>query len=142
MNIKDKIPDGWEVFSFGNKELVNIIDGDRGKNYPKEKDFFDEGYCLFLNTKNEVIEQKVLFIGTANQSLVHLRDIFREAVLCNAIKIICVHNHPSGVPIPSMEDEAVTKKIKETGELMNINLVDHIIIGKGNYYSFYQDNNL
>ena len=52
MNIKDKIPDGWEVFSFGNKELVNIIDGDRGKNYPKEKDFFDEGYCLFLNTKN------------------------------------------------------------------------------------------
>ena len=52
MNIKDKIPDGWEVFSFGNKELVNIIDGDRGKNYPKEKDFFDKGYCLFLNTKN------------------------------------------------------------------------------------------
>lgn len=52
MDIKNKVPDGWEIFNFGNKELINIIDGDRGKNYPKEKDFFDEGYCLFLNTKN------------------------------------------------------------------------------------------
>ena len=52
MDIKNKIPEGWEIFNFGNKELINIIDGDRGKNYPKEKDFFDKEYCLFLNTKN------------------------------------------------------------------------------------------
>lgn len=120
-----KITTSSDVFKYFNKYFL----------YETQEKFL----VLFLNTKNEVIEQKVLFIGTANQSLVHLRDIFREAVLCNAIKIICVHNHPSGVPIPSMEDEAVTKKIKETGELMNINLIDHIIIGKDKYYSFLEN---
>lgn len=120
-----KITTSSDVFKYFNKYFL----------YETQEKFL----VLFLNAKNEVIEQKVLFIGTANQSLVHLRDIFREAVLCNAIKIICVHNHPSGVPIPSMEDEAVTKKIKETGELMNINLIDHVIIGKDKYYSFLEN---
>ena len=86
--------------------------------------------------KNEVICHKVLFVGTNNQSLVHPRDIFKEAILSNASKIICIHNHPSGNALPSKEDERVTVRLKESGELMGIPLLDHVILGSNSYYSF------
>ena len=91
---------------------------------------------LFLNTKNEVICSKILFVGTNNQSLVHPRDIFKEAILNNASKILCIHNHPSGNSYPSKEDEKVTMRLKESGELMGIPLLDHVILGDVSYYSF------
>ena len=93
-------------------------------------------FCLYLNVKNQVIKEKVIFIGSANRSIVHARDIFREAILNNASKIICVHNHPSGVSLPSQEDITITKKLYEIGKFIDIALIDHIIMGKGNYYSF------
>lgn len=92
--------------------------------------------CLFLNIHNQVLAQKVLFVGTVDQSIVHSRDIFREAMLHNATKIICVHNHPTGNSRPSVHDEATTQKIKKIGDYIGIKLVDHIIIGHGEYYSF------
>ena len=96
-------------------------------------------YVLFLDSKNYVVNQKLLFVGTANQSLVHPRDIFKEAILNNAVKILCIHNHPSGSVSPSFADEETTKRIKKIGDLMGISLVDHVIIGKDDYYSFLEN---
>jgi len=95
--------------------------------------------AIFLNSKNEILESKIIFTGTANQSLVHVRDIYKEGILVNAIKIICLHNHPSGNPNPSKEDEYTTKRLKEAGLIIGIPLVDHIIIGDSKYYSFLEN---
>ena len=78
----------------------------------------------------------MLFIGTINQSLVHPREVFKEAYLLSASSIICVHNHPSGNVNPSNNDIVITKQLKEVGLLLGINVLDHIIIGKDKYYSF------
>lgn len=91
--------------------------------------------CMFLNTKNRVIEKKCIFIGSLNRSVVHPREIFREAIRCSAAGIICVHNHPSGDPTPSQEDIAITKRLQAAGETIGIDLIDHIIIGDQSYYS-------
>ena len=96
-------------------------------------------YCVYLDTKGNYLGKKCLFIGTINNSVVHPREIFKEAYLLSANGIICVHNHPSGDSTPSREDINITMKIKEIGIIHGINLIDHVIIGKGNYYSFYED---
>ena len=86
--------------------------------------------------------QKLLFKGTVNYSLVHPREIFKVAYLLSASYIICIHNHPSGDASPSTNDIEITKKIKDISILHGIGLIDHIIIGNNNYYSFFEDNNL
>ncbi|SMF03168.1 DNA replication and repair protein RadC [Priestia filamentosa] len=91
--------------------------------------------CLFLNTKNQVLLKKTIFIGSLNSSIVHPRDIFREALRRSAASIICIHNHPSGSPEPSKEDIEVTKRLKECGILMGIDILDHIIIGDRKFVS-------
>ena len=93
-------------------------------------------YCVYLDTKNQIIKDKLLFIGTINESLVHPREIFKEAYLLSASSIICIHNHPSGNLNPSTNDKIITKQIKEVGILLGIKLLDHIIISKDGYYSF------
>ena len=90
---------------------------------------------LYLTTKNMVIEEKTIFIGSLNSSLVHPREIFREAVKRSAAAFICVHNHPSGDPTPSKEDIEVTKRLKECGDLIGVDFLDHIIIGDGRFVS-------
>lgn len=107
--------------------------------YDKMQEYF---YCIYVNSKNEVIERKLLFMGTVNRSLVHPREIFKNAYLTSASGIICMHNHPSGDVIPSMEDIMLTKSLEEIGRLQNIPIIDHIIIGCNTYYSFYEDNKL
>lgn len=87
-------------------------------------------HVAYLDTKHMVIDNKEIFVGTLNASMVHMRDIFREAVQLNAHAIIVGHNHPSGDITPSSADCAVTKRIQETGALLEIPLLDHIIIGK------------
>lgn len=97
-----------------------------------------EHFCtIFLNTKNEMIHYKTIFIGSANKSVVHPRDIFKEAIKNAAVKIMVVHNHPSGNPEPSKEDIAFTNRLIESGALLQIPLIDHIIIGSQKYYSFF-----
>ena len=100
----------------------------------KKQEYF---YCLYLDTKKRMIESKCLFVGTLNMSIVSTREIFREALLLSAASIICVHNHPSGDSKPSKQDVMITNKIKEVGLIHEIPLVDHVIIGKDNYYSFF-----
>ena len=107
-------------------------------NYEKQELF----YVIYLDNQKKYIDKKLLFKGTVNFSLVHPREIFKEAYLFSASYIICIHNHPSGNASPSKNDMAITKRIKAIGDMHGIGLLDHIIIGHGNYYSFYEDNNL
>lgn len=90
---------------------------------------------VILNTKNVVISIKEVFKGSLNSSIVHPREIFSEALKKNAASIIICHNHPSGDPTPSKEDINITLRIKECGKIIGIELLDHVIIGNGNYTS-------
>lgn len=90
---------------------------------------------IILNTKNVVISIKEVFKGSLNSSIVHPREIFSEALKKNAASIIICHNHPSGDPTPSKEDINITLRIKECGKIIGIELLDHVIIGNGNYAS-------
>lgn len=84
---------------------------------------------LYLSTKNQLISRKNIFRGTLNSSIVHPRDVYREAFRVNAASIVVAHNHPSGDPTPSREDIEVTKRLKDVGETMGVDLLDHVIIG-------------
>jgi DNA repair protein RadC len=91
---------------------------------------------LHLNGKNSLICLDVVSIGSLNQSIVHPREVFKTACISNAAAILCIHQHPTGDPTPSGEDIAITRRLKEAGEIMGIKLLDHIIIGDGEYISF------
>ncbi|MGL4453611.1 MAG: RadC family protein [Sarcina sp.] len=90
---------------------------------------------LCLNTKNNIISTKEVFKGSLNSSIVHPREIFKEAIHLSAASIILCHNHPSGDPTPSIEDINITKRIKSCGEIIGIELLDHVILGKNNFIS-------
>ena len=98
-------------------------------------------YCLYLNNKQELIGEELLFIGTVNKSITHPREVFKEAYLYSASSIICLHNHPSGDVTPSKDDIVFTEALKEIGIIQKIPILDHIIVSNNNYYSFH-DNNL
>lgn len=102
----------------------------------KKQEYF---YCLYLDNKNYLIERKLLFIGTINRSIVHPREIFKEAYLASASKIICLHNHPSGDVSPSLEDIRLTISLIKIGKLLGIEIIDHIILSDEKYYSFYDN---
>ena len=91
---------------------------------------------LMLNTKTKLIGETDVSKGTVNASLVSPRELFIEALECNAVSIILLHNHPSGDPTPSESDVLLTKRVKEAGDLIGIQLLDHIIIGNNCYVSF------
>ena len=93
---------------------------------------------LFLDTKLKLIGSKDISKGTLNVSVVHPRDIFREALLRNSSGIVLVHNHPSGDVKPSTEDLELTNKIKKIGDMIGITLIDHVIVGN-TFYSFKRD---
>lgn len=91
--------------------------------------------ALYLNTKNVVIHEEVIFKGSLNASIVHPREVFKSAVKRSAANIIVCHNHPSGDPTPSVEDIEATKRLMNCGTLFGIELLDHIIIGDGTFVS-------
>jgi DNA repair protein RadC len=91
--------------------------------------------CLYLNTKNQVLHKQTIFIGSLNASIVHPREVFKEAFRRSAASIICIHNHPSGDPTPSREDIEVTKRLVECGKIIGIEVLDHLIIGEKKYIS-------
>ncbi len=105
----------------------------------KVNNYQEQFYTIYLDANKKVIEEKLLFIGTVNYSLVHPRDIFKNAYLLNASSIICVHNHPSGDVKPSAEDINLTIRLREVGVLFGIKVIDHIIIGRDKYYSFLEN---
>jgi DNA repair protein RadC len=91
--------------------------------------------CIYLNTKNQVLHKQTVFIGSLNASIVHPREVFKEAMKRSAASIICFHNHPSGDPNPSREDIEVTQRLSECGKIIGIDLLDHIIIGDQKFVS-------
>ncbi|RYL94681.1 DNA repair protein RadC [Sporolactobacillus sp. Y61] len=94
--------------------------------------------AVFLNTKNQVLHKSTIFIGSLNASIVHPREVFKEAVRRSAASMICFHNHPSGDPSPSREDVDVTKRLVSCGKMLGVDVLDHIVIGDRKYISLKQ----
>ncbi len=95
--------------------------------------------CVYLDTKNQVILKKTLFIGSLNQTVAHPREIFHYAVRCAAARLILAHNHPSGNVIPSTQDVQFTRRIQSCGNMMGIEVLDHLIIGQKRYFSLREE---
>ena len=95
--------------------------------------------CILLDHRERVISIPVITVGTLNSSLVHPREMFKEAIRLNAKSMIMSHQHPSGDPTPSNDDHAITKRLTKAGEILGVSVIDHIIIGAdGHYFSFYE----
>ncbi len=135
---------GKRVYYMNNTHNIKMDSPDKIYEYIKgeveglEQEHF---YALYLDSKKNLIDKKLLFIGTLNRSIVHPREIFKNAYLLSASSIICVHNHPSGDTIPSKEDMFLTKNLVEIGKMQGIAVVDHIIVGN-NYYSFFENGDI
>jgi DNA repair protein RadC len=84
---------------------------------------------LLLNTKNGLIKRCPVSRGSLNASIVEPREVFKDAIAASAASMILVHNHPSGDPTPSSEDISITKRLVKAGELLNISVLDHVILG-------------
>lgn len=133
-----------------NREILNINNvllNKTSKVYEYYKDIIGDKqqeyfYCVYLDNKKRVIKDKLLFIGTLNYSVVHPREVFKNAYLLSASSIICVHNHPTGNTLPSKPDLDLTKQLIEVGNLLGIKVLDHVIIGKNNYYSFLENGDI
>lgn len=91
--------------------------------------------CFYLNTKNHILHQQTIFIGSLNTSIVHPREVFKEAVRHSAASVICFHNHPSGDPKPSQEDVDITRRLVDSGIMLGIDVLDHIVIGDQKFVS-------
>lgn len=126
------------------KEVINKKLSEAEEVYNTFKYLSKEKQELFisisLDTKNRIINAHISSIGTLNNTTIHPRDIFREAIRNNANSIIVIHNHPSGDCSPSKEDIEVTEKLIEVGKLVDIKILDHVIIGKENYWSWIEKN--
>jgi DNA repair protein RadC len=94
--------------------------------------------AVFLDSKNRVIREREIYVGTLNATTVSTRDIFRFAILDHAASVVIFHNHPSGDPAPSAEDIVFTRQAVEAGKLMGVNVVDHLILGRNRYVSLRQ----
>jgi len=129
---------GKRIANMKNEERYVIRSPEDGANYVMEEMRFltqEHFVCLFLNTKNEVIHKQTIFIGSLNASIVHPRELFKEAFRRSAASMICLHNHPSGNPEPSREDIEVTRRLVECGKILGVDVLDHIIIGDKRYVS-------
>lgn len=100
--------------------------------YEKQENFI----ALYLDAKHHIIRERILFLGSLEASLVHPREVFKEALHISASCMIVAHNHPSGDPSPSKADIEITKILYDTGKIMQIPILDHVIIGKKSYFSF------
>ncbi|CCO07676.1 RadC family protein [Desulforamulus hydrothermalis] len=98
----------------------------------KDREYFQ---ALLLNTKNQVLARETISIGTLSSSVVHPRELFKVAIRRSAASLILLHNHPSGDPTPSREDIALTKRLVEAGQILGIDVLDHIVIGDNRFAS-------
>lgn len=96
--------------------------------------------AVIVNTKNQVLKVLDIAVGSLSQAIVHPRELFKEAIKSGAAGMIVAHNHPSGDPYPSQGDVQLTSRLRKIGELLGIELIDHIVIGDGSYVSFKRQN--
>ena len=120
-----KFEDAYQIASYYQDKMGKL----------KQENFL----CIYLDVTKKLIHEKTLFIGTLNRSLVHPREIFKEAYQVSASSIICIHNHPSGEVLPSKEDILFTSQLVKVGRMLGIDVIDHIIIGDEKYYSFFEE---
>lgn len=123
-----KITEASIVFNYYRNVFIN-----------KKQEYF---YSIYLDSNKVVISEKLLFIGTLDHSLVHPREVFKEAISVSASSIICIHNHPSGNVMPSRNDIEITKRLIEIGDMLGIRVIDHVIIGSDKYYSFLENGDI
>jgi DNA repair protein RadC len=116
---KVKIKNAEDVYNYFKDELVT-----------KNKEHF---IALFLDTKNRIIGEEQVSVGTLNASIIHPREVFCSAIKAAASSVVIVHNHPSGDCKPSKEDESITKMLCDAGKILGINVLDHVIIGKDGF---------
>lgn len=135
---------GKRVYYIKSKEKVLLNSSYKVFQYFKDL-FINENqenfYAIYLDTKSKLISYKLLFKGTINASTAHPREIFKNALIESAYSIIVIHNHPSGDVTPSNPDIDLTTHLFDSGNIIGIPIIDHIIIGKESYYSFYENMN-
>lgn len=124
----EKLTSPEKIIAFAGEELKNL-----------QKEIVR---VVILDTKKQFISYRDVSIGTINMSLIHPREIFKSAIDNMADTIVIMHNHPSGDPSPSKEDMEITKRLKEAGKIIGIEVLDHIIVGDYGYYSFLEHGNL
>ncbi len=130
---------GRRVASFKNTKNNSINDvRDIVKMFLPEMSFLKKEHfkSIFLDSRKRIIKEETIFIGSLNASIIHPREIFQAAFEEGAAAIILLHNHPSGDPKPSDDDVEITKQLVKAGEILGIEVVDHIIIGHNRYFSF------
>ena len=125
-----------EVFKGGDLKKISSPEDVYRLLYPGMREMKREMFIeLCLDTKNQILKQETISIGSLNANVVHPREVFKTAIRESAAHIIVAHNHPSGDPTPSREDLEITKKLVETGNIMGITVLDHVIIGDGRHFS-------
>jgi DNA repair protein RadC len=136
--IKAAIEIGKRLASLSQSERPVIkCPGDVRNLLMEEMRYLDKEYfkIILLNIKNQVIHVEDVSVGSLNSSIVHPREIFKIAIRRSSAALILVHNHPSGDPTPSGEDVEITRRLVESGKLLGIDVLDHVIIGDGRYTS-------
>ncbi len=128
---EDLEPDGLPPYDIRNPEAVVKAVGASIKE--KAKEHFK---LILLNNRNRIICTSTVSVGTLNTSLVHPREVFKDAILHSAASVVLAHNHPSGDPEPSEDDMKITRKLVDSGKILGIEVLDHIIIGKNSFCSF------
>jgi DNA repair protein RadC len=91
-----------------------------------------------LDTRQRLMRIRILFVGSLDQSVVHPREVFKEAAFASAAHVVLFHNHPSGDPSPSPDDVALTARMLKAGDIMGIEVLDHVILADQRYYSFWE----
>ncbi len=125
-----------ESFSEDTKHKISSPEDVYRRIYPRMREQKKESFIeLCLDTKNQIIREETISVGSLNANVVHPREVFKTALAESAAHIIVAHNHPSGDPTPSREDIEITKKLVETGKIIGIDVLDHVIIGDGRHFS-------
>jgi len=139
VQLKAAIELGRRISSCKNSDVISINSPADVKNLlMEEMRFLKKEYfkVILLNVKNHVISVENISIGSLNTSIVHPREVFKPAIKRSSASIILAHNHPSGDPTPSHEDIQITKRLVEAGKVLGIEVLDHVIIGDGVFFSF------
>ena len=110
------------------KDVINFVP----ELHRRKKEYF---VVFYLNTRNQVLHREFISVGTLDSSVVHPREVYQPAIEKSAAGVIFIHNHPSGNPSPSSEDIKLTRRLKDAGEILGIELIDHIIIGEKDFFS-------
>jgi DNA repair protein RadC len=122
-----------ELKDFNIKDPEAIVKAISASIKDKAKEHFK---LILLNARNKILGISTISIGSLNASIVHPREVFKDAIMHNAYSVVLAHNHPSGDPEPSEDDLKMTRKLVESGKILGIEVLDHLIIGKNAFYSF------